>query len=75
MHVFGDVKMRKHVWSCSPLLVLLYSVQERDVAFTYGAIGCQIDPSWWTHYAISRRSQCSTTNVTKAVVCVNLSME
>ena len=27
----------------------------------------------WTHWAISRSSQCSTTGVTKAVVCVILS--
>ena len=26
----------------------------------------------WTHWAISRSSQCSTTGVTKAVVCVIL---
>ena len=31
-----------------------------------------INPSWWTHLAISRFSQCSTTGVTKAVVCVIL---
>ena len=28
----------------------------------------------WTHYAIFRSSQCSTTGVTKAVVCVILSV-
>ena len=28
---------------------------------------------WWTHWAISRSSQCSTTGVTKAMVCVILS--
>ena len=28
----------------------------------------------WTHCAISRSSQCSTTGVTKAVVCVILSV-
>ena len=28
----------------------------------------------WTHWAISRSSQCSTTGVTKAVVCVILSV-
>ena len=33
-------------------------------------MGRQIDPSWWTHRAISCSSQCSTTAVTKAVVCV-----
>ena len=32
------------------------------------------DPSWWTHQAISRSSQCSTTSVTKAVVCAILSV-
>ena len=38
-------------------------------------ISRRIDPSWWTHWAISRSSQCSTTGVTKAVVCVILSMD
>ena len=38
-------------------------------AFAHGAMGRQIDPSWWTHWAISRSSKCSTTDVTKAVVC------
>ena len=36
-------------------------------AFAHGAIGRRIDPSWWTHCAISRSSPCSTTGVTKAV--------
>ena len=44
-------------------------------AFAHGAMGRRIDPSWWTHWAISRPSQCSTTGVTKAVVCVILSVE
>ena len=43
-------------------------------AFAHGAMGRRIDPSWWTHWAISRSSQCSTTGVTKAVVCVVLSV-
>ena len=43
-------------------------------AFDYGAMGRRIDPSWWTHLVISRCSQCSTTGVTKAVVCVILSV-
>ena len=43
-------------------------------AFAHGAMGCRIDPLWWTHWAISRSSQCSTTGVTKAVVCVILSV-
>ena len=42
-------------------------------AFTHDAMGRRIDPSWWTHWAISRSSQCSTIGVTKAVVCVILS--
>ena len=42
-------------------------------AFTHDAMGRRIDPSWWTYWAISRSSQCSTTGVTKAVVCVILS--
>ena len=39
-------------------------------AFAHCAMGRRIDPSRWTHGAISRSSQCSTTGVTKAVVCV-----
>ena len=36
-------------------------------AFAHGAMGRRIDPSWWTHGAISRSSQCSTTGVTERV--------
>ena len=43
-------------------------------AFAHGAMGCRIDPSWWTHSAISPSSQCTTTGVRKAVVCVILSV-
>ena len=39
-------------------------------AFAHGALGRRIDPSW----GISRSSQCSTTGVTKAVVCAILSV-
>ena len=42
-------------------------------AFAHGAMGHRINPSWWTHSAISHSSQCSMTGVTKAVVCVILS--
>ena len=42
--------------------------------FAHDAMGRWINPSWWTHRAISRSSQCSTTGVTKAVVCVILSV-
>ena len=35
-------------------------------ASAYGAMGRRmINPLWWTHWAISRSSQCSTTGVTK----------
>ena len=43
-------------------------------AFAHGAMGRRIDPSWWTHWAISISSQCSMPGVTKAVVCANLSV-
>ena len=43
-------------------------------AFAHGMMGRRIDPSWWTHWAISGSSQCSTTGITKAVVCVMLSV-
>ena len=42
-------------------------------AFAHGAMGRRIHPSRWPYRAISRSSQCSTTGVTKAVVCVILS--
>ena len=42
--------------------------------FAHGAMGHQIDPSWWTHRGIYRSSQCSTTGVTKVMVCVILSV-
>ena len=37
-------------------------------SFVHGAMGRQIDPLWWTHGAISRSNQCSTTGVTKAIL-------
>ena len=43
-------------------------------AFTNGTMGHRIDHSWWTHWAISHSSQCPTTGVLKAVVCVILSV-
>ena len=38
----------------------------------HGVMGRQINPSWLTNWAISRSSWCSTTGVTKVVVCVIL---
>ena len=52
--------------------LFIYEIMVR--AFAHGAMGRWIDPSWWTHRAISRSSLCSTTGVTKAVVCVILSV-
>ena len=43
-------------------------------AFAHGAMDRRIDPSWWTHQAISCSSQCSITDVTKAMVCAILSV-
>ena len=37
--------------------------------FANGVMGRRINTSWWTHCAVSRSSQCSTTGVTKAVGC------
>ena len=34
-----------------------------------GVMGCRIYPSWWTHLATSCSRQCSTTGLTKAVMC------
>ena len=44
-------------------------------AFAHGAMGRRIDPLWWTHCAIYHTTQCATTGLTKAVVCVILSLE
>ena len=44
-------------------------------AFAHGAMGCRIDPSWGGPIELFPRfSQCSMTGVTKAVVCVILSV-
>ena len=43
-------------------------------AFAHGAMGRRIDRSWSTHGVSSRSSQCSTTGVTKVVVCAILSV-
>ena len=43
-------------------------------AFAHGAMDHRIDPLLWTHWAISRSNQCPKTGVTKAVLCVILSV-
>ena len=37
-----------------------------------GVMGHQINPLWWTRWAISCSSQCSMIGVTKAVICTLL---
>ena len=45
-------------------------------ASAHGAMCRRIDPSWWTHWAISRSSQCPTTGVvTKVGVSTILSVD
>ena len=43
-------------------------------ASAQSVMGHWIDPSWWTHCAISYSSQCSTAGVTKVVGYVILSV-
>ena len=42
--------------------------------FAHGSMGRRIIPLRWNHWDISRSSQCRRTGVTKAVVCVILSV-
>ena len=37
----------------------------RGRASAHGAMGCLINPSWWTHSVISRSSQCPETRGNK----------
>ena len=43
-------------------------------AFAHGAMGYQIDPSWGGPIELFLVPVCSTTGVTKAVVCIILSV-
>ena len=43
-------------------------------AFAHDTVGHQINPSLWTHRAISRYTQCSMTGVTNAMACAVLSV-
>ena len=54
---------------CSP--VMRWSLVR---VFAHGTMVRRIDPLWWTHCAISHSSQFSTIGITKAVVCVLLSV-
>ena len=44
-------------------------VDKLSYTFAHGAMDRRIDSSWSTHLAISRSSQCSTTDVTKTGIC------
>ena len=56
-------------------MVVIPAFLERDAALVVrasnhgGAMGLQIDPSWWTHFG---SNQCSSTGTTKTMVCVIL---
>ena len=54
--------------SCFSVQPVWNEIKLSGKASAYGAMSCWIDPSWWTH-----SSQCSTTGVTKDVVCAVLS--
>ena len=43
-------------------------------ASAHGSMGHLIDPLWWTHFNISYTSQCSTTGVSKVMICAVLSV-
>ena len=63
-----------HNWYITIVLFLIPGASCSSVvrAFAHGAMGRRIDASWWTHWPISRSSQCTTTGVTKAVACAIL---
>ena len=57
----------------------VFDSEEREVApwvqaFFHVAMGRQIDPSWWTHWAIYCSSHAPSTGVTKVVIYVILSV-
>ena len=69
------VSVRLFVWLfVSPCISECIPRKSVVRAFAHGTMGRRIDPSWWTHCAMSRSSQCSTTAVTKAVVYAILSV-
>ena len=61
----------RHITTCSHSHSLRGAARCSSVvtAFAHGAMGRRIDPSWWTHWAISRSSQCTMTGVTKTGMC------
>ena len=76
MYVCTHVCICMYVCVCinQSINLSIYICSSVGRAFAHDAMDRRIDPSWWTHSAISRSSQCSTTGVTKAVVCAILSV-
>ena len=73
----GQVKEGNRTRVNSQCYNLTAKIREQDFfgkVFVHGAMGHLINPSRWTHWAISCFSQCSTTGIPKAVVCAILSM-
>ena len=59
----GDYRMIRHLYK--------YSIQNfHGKVFAHGSMRYRVDPSWWSHRAISGSSQCSMTGV-----CAILSVE
>ena len=56
-----------HVHHCFIFTPPLFGVRCSSMvrAFADGVMGCQTNPSWWTHWAISHSSQCPMIGVTK----------
>ena len=60
------------VFHCQRLLEKGARCCSNGRASAHDTMGCRVDLLWWTHLAISHSSQCSTTDVAKAVVCAIL---
>ena len=78
-HCYADSYEHAITVICIPVTFVMCNTESDGIAvdsvvrvYDHGAMGCQINPSWWTNWAIFRSSQCSTTGVTKAVVCAIL---
>ena len=54
--------------------LLTHSKHIHGRMFAHGAMGSRIDPLWRTNSDTSRFNQCSTSGVTKAVICAILSL-
>ena len=57
--------VKADIWSFGIVLIEIFTYGKEP----YEGTVQRVDPSWGTHWAMSHSSQCSTTGVTKAVVC------